>query len=245
MKRYTQFAILLASLIAIASGIYIATRPNPPSEEIKNVAIVDGLSEEFPNPEFVKEAIELFETEGFQVEIFNISSITVGFYENLPNGNYGIILLRVHTAPMDKGPGAALFTGERPPGKYSIEQFAGWVRIARTLTREERFYAVTPDFMIDKMEGEFEDTIIISMSCYGFIDDTLANIFSEKGASAFIGWTELATVNHIDNATLVLLEKILIDGYSIAEAVEYTVEKVGNDPIYESELKFSTGSISG
>lgn len=241
MKRRRQFLLLLVSLIALTSVIYITTRPESYPAKGKKAAIVDGLSEEFPNPEFLEEAVKFLEEADFQVEVFNSSSLTVAFYENLPSGHYGIILLRVHSAPMDRGPGAALFTSERPPGEYMTEQFIGWVRIARTLTQGDRFYAVTPQFMRDKMDGEFEDTMIISMSCYGCVDDTLAKIFIEKGASTFIGWTELVGANHMDKATLVLLEKLLIGGCSVADAVGYTMEEVGEDPTYGSELTFFQG----
>ena len=143
---------------------------------------------------------------------------------------------------MDGGkiPGVALFTSEPPSGGYIAELFLGWVRIARTLTGEDRYYAVTPDFWRDSAKGRFNDSIIILMSCFGFVDDTLGNIFIEKGASVFIGWNEKVTTEHMDRATLVLLETILNGKIPISEAVEYTMQKVGADPIYGSVLKFYT-----
>ena len=245
MKRRSLLVLLVVSLIVLTSVLYISTHRKPSSGTGREAVIVDGLSDEFPNPMLIRDVINLLEGEGYQVDVYNCSSVTVEFYGSLPSMGYELILLRIHSAPMDGGskPGAALFTYEPPPGKYMVEQLMGWVRIARTLTRGDRFYAVTPSFMREGMEGEFDHTVLFMMSCYGFVDDTLPKIFIEKGASAFVGWTERVTPEHMDRATLILLEKMLVEGFSMIDAVRYTMEEVGADPSYGGRLDVYTQNM--
>lgn len=131
--------ILLLSIMSVLLAvlmIYWWQRPGGSQGE-RLAAIVDGLSEEFPNQRFISEASRILREGGYKVDVFNVSSLTVAFYRSLPSKGYEIIVLRVHSVPMDEGknPGAALFTGEKGEGMYMLEQFMGWVRMARTLTR--------------------------------------------------------------------------------------------------------------
>jgi hypothetical protein len=230
--------LLLFAVVAVISvSLFIILR-NPGEKEILKAGIVDGLSEEFPNPQFVSEATQLLGEAGYQVEYLDSSQITVSFYENLPEKGYHLLILRVHSAPMDLGktPGAALFTTESQEGKYFAEQLLGWVRMGRTLTRGDRYYAVTPAFFREGMKGEFDETVIITMSCYGTVDDTLARAFTTRGASTFIGWSEKVTSQHMDEATAMLLEEHLNQRKPLEEAVESTKEKLGGDPAYGGQL---------
>lgn len=245
MIRRSRFIPIAVLLIAVVSILYLSVSHKQPIETERKAAIVDGLSEDFPRPKFIGEVVNLLKGGGYRVEVYNSSSLTVEFYEGLPSMGYELILMRVHSAPMDNGskPGAAMFTCERPPGRYMTEMFLGWVKIARTLTRGERFYAVTPAFIEESMEGDFDHTVIFLMSCYGFVDDTLAKIFIEKGASTFVGWTEKVAPDHMDKAALILLEKMMVEEFSIADAVRYTMEEVGADPTYGGKLEFYTENM--
>ncbi len=209
------------------------------SQGRRAAAIVDGLSDEFPNQRFISEASRILREGGYTVDVFNASSVTVAFYRSLPSRGYDLIILRVHSAPMDEGkiPGAALFTGESREGMYMIEQLLGWVRMARTLTRGERFYAVTPSFLEEALEGRFNDTTILLMSCYGLIDETLGRIITGMGAQAFVGWTDRVTPEHMDRAAIIILEKLVGEGSTIEAAVEHAAKALGPDPAYGGELR--------
>jgi len=214
MMRRSQIISIALSLIAICSALYLVSNRGHPIETEKRAAIIDGLSEEFPNPELIHSTSDVLRAKGYRVDIYNASAVTVGLYGELPSMGYNLMIIRVHCAPMDGGnrPGAALFTSEEEPGLYMTEQLLGWVRMARTLTRGDRYYSVTPAFLREGMKGEFDHTVIILMSCYGCIDDTLAETFIGKGASTFVGWTGRVTPEHMDGATSVLLERMLIEG---------------------------------
>jgi hypothetical protein len=213
---------------------------NPGEQDISidlEAAIIDGLSEEFPNPLFIEEASELLLNGGYSIDYYNSSQVSLDLYKTLPEKKYDLIILRIHSAPMDgNNPGAAFFTTENQQGLYFTEQLLGWVRRARTLTRGDRYYAVTPGFFIEGMKGSFNDTVILTMSCYGAIDDTLAQIFIGKGAKAYLGWDEKVTAAHMDEITLILLQQHIEDGKTLHDSVKYVMDEYGKDPFYDSQL---------
>jgi hypothetical protein len=219
-------------------GVYLFREPsNPPESKDLKAAIIDGLSEEFPNPEFVKDTTDILNSGGYRVDYYNSSKVTVDMYKNLPENGYNLIILRIHSAPMDgNSPGAAFFTSESQQGLYFTEQLLGWVRRAKTLTRGDRYYAVTPGFFVEAMKGNFNDTVLVTMSCYGAIDDTMANIFLAKGAEAYLGWDEKVTANHMDEITHILLREYIDNEKTLQESVSYVMEEHGSDPFYDSKL---------
>jgi hypothetical protein len=235
-RKRLAFFVILISIIFV--GAFVLRKPDNPPEPIDlKAAIIDGLSEEFPNPDFIADAAGILASGGYEVDYYNSSKVTVEMYKTLPEKGYDLIILRIHTAPMDgNNPGAAFFTTEDQQGLYFTEQFLGWVRRARTLTRGDRYYAVTPGFFVEGMKGSFNDTVILTMSCYGAIDDTLASIFIGRGAKAYLGWDEKVTANHMDEVTHVLLEEYVTKENSLQDAVANVMEEYGEDPFYNSRL---------
>ena len=235
-RKRLAFFVILISIIFV--GAFVLRKPdNQPEPIYLKAAIIDGLSEEFPNPDFIADATGILTSGGYEVDYYNSSKVTVEMYKTLPERGYDLIILRIHTAPMDgNNPGAAFFTTEDQQGLYFTEQFLGWVRRARTLTRGDRYYAVTPVFFVEGMKGSFNDTVILTMSCYGAIDDTLASIFIGRGAKAYIGWDEKVTANHMDEVTHILLEEYVTKENSLQDAVANVMEEYGEDPFYNSRL---------
>jgi hypothetical protein len=234
-RRRFAFIVILISILLI--GVFVLRKPNnPPKSKDLEAAIVDGLSGEFPNPDFIADATAILTSSGYNVDYYNSSQVTLELYKNLPETGYHLILLRIHCAPMDNSPGAAFFTSESEQGLYFTEQLLGWVRRAKTLTTEDRYYALTPVFFIEGMKGSFNDTLIVTMSCYGAIDETLASIFIERGAEAYLGWDEKVSAKHMDDMALGFLKNYLVEENSLEEAVNYVIEVYGQDPFYNSNL---------
>jgi hypothetical protein len=236
IRKY-QFVYIII-FILIIFGVYVFSRPD---KEIKTLelsaAIINGLSEEFPNPTFLEEANIILENGGYSVDYYNSSHVTYDLYRTLPEKNYDLIILRIHCAPMDgNNPGAAFFTSENQEGLFFTEQLLGWVRRAKTLTRGDRYYAVTPIFFIEGMKGNFNDTLVITMSCFGAVDDTLGEIFTDKGAKAFLGWDEKVTAQHMDEVIISLLEQLITEEEKMEDSVEYVINEHGVDPFYNSQL---------
>ncbi len=235
-----RLIIVSLAIIAVSAVVAYSFKPNKPDGHAgRTAAIIDGLSVEFPNPEFIKETSDILEGFGYSVDYYQSSNVTVSLYRKIPTQNYDLILFRVHSAPMDPGKstGVALFTSEKPPGGYLAEQMLGWVRVAKTLTGGDQYYAVTPSFLREAAEGEFDGTTIIIMSCFSTIDSTLASVFIEKGADMFVGWDEKVTSEHMDRYILEIFREMEASDISFTEAAEHVVEEIGSDPVYDSRLR--------
>jgi hypothetical protein len=52
-----------------------------------------------------------------------------------------------------------------------------------------------------------------------------------------VSWSRRVSASHTDAATQRLLEKLLVDGLPVGEAVAQTAAEVGPDPLYGAELR--------
>lgn len=215
----------------------------------KTAVIVDQLNLTAPNPAFATAATGLLEEAGYIVDYYSDDEVTVDFYRTLPTHGYDFIVLRVHSglysdtdsegAVEPENAFLALFTNE-PYDQYEYfeEQDAG--RIGKAFYREggEEIFAIGPDFVASSMEGQFDDTMIVMMGCDGLGTARTAQEFIDKGAKAFVSWSQPVSASHTDAATERLLEKLLIEGLSTADAVGQTAAELGPDPVYGAELRF-------
>ena len=210
-------------------------------------AIVNQLSLTQPNPDFVSSARSLLAEAGYLVDYFAGEQVTVDLYRSLPQRDYDMIILRVHagiTTEVDASSGerteteyVSLFTGEPyTPGKYPDEELNRLGR-ARYYEDADPLFGIGPDFVTDSMEGRFNDTLIVMMGCDGLRAQRTAQAFLDKGAQAFVSWTQPVSASHTDAATQRLLERLLIEGQPTSEAVRQTAAELGPDPAYDGELR--------
>ncbi len=227
--------------VAFSGGEGVPPRP-------RSAAIVDQLSLTQPNAIFIHAATELLERGGYAVDYFPGEQVTVDLYRNLPTMGYDLILLRVHsgltreidsdTGTMNNTEYVSLFSGEPySETKYRDEEAAGRVGKAFYYKGASPLFGITPDFVQYTMRGRFAGTLIVMMGCDGLRSQRTAQAFLEKGASAFVSWSRPVSPNHTDSATQRLLEKLLLDGLTVADAVSETAVEVGPDPFYGAELR--------
>ena len=238
-------AIALVSA-ALAAGLVLSgLTTNGPSGP--SAAIVDQLSLTQPGPDFVESATGLLEQAGYAVDYFPGEEVTVDFYRNLPTHDYDLIILRVHSAittERDAETGqktekeyVGLFTGEPyNPNKYPQEQIE---RLGKAEYYEGAppLFGIAPDFITYSMRGRFDETLIVMMGCDGLRSQETAQAFLDKGATAFVSWSRSVSASHTDAATQRLLEKLLIEGLPVRDAVAQTAAEVGPDPVYEAQLR--------
>jgi hypothetical protein len=246
--RLTLAGLVLVLLAGIGSAaLLLADRGGEESTGRKTAVIVDQLSLTQPNPDFVSSARNLLAEAGYLVDYFPGEQVTVGLYRSLPRRDYHTIILRVHagiTTEVDASSGerteteyVSLFTGEPyTPGKYPDEELN---RLGRARYHEDAdpLFGIGPDFVTDSMEGRFNDTLIVMMGCDGLRSQRTAQAFLDKGAQAFVSWSQPVSASHTDAATQRLLERLLIEGLPTSEAVARTAAEVGPDPTYEGELR--------
>ncbi|MCJ7511220.1 MAG: hypothetical protein MUP14_10115 [Dehalococcoidia bacterium] len=231
---------------ALAAGLVLSGLVDSDSGPRK-AAIVDQLDLTQPNPDFVASATSILEQAGYTVDYFPGEQVTVDLYRNLPTHDYDLIILRVHsgiseetdvtTGEKTKREYVALFSGEPyRQDKYPQEPI-GRLGKAEYYEGAPPLFGVGPDFITYSMRGSFDKTLIVLMGCDGLRSPRTGQAFLDKGASAFVGWSESVSASHSDAATLRLLEKLLVNGLPLADAVAQTAAEVGRDPSYGAELR--------
>lgn len=241
-----QYLALLALAGLMLPGL-MSCRPTTPeavSSSQPRAAIVDQLYLLSPNPAFIEKATSQLEAYGFSVDVWQGGQVTVDFYREMASYGYHLIILRAHGGIMlrvsEKGAAVQeetfLFTGETyQAGSHPIEQLSDRVQKALMTPDYPLVFAVTPGFIRKEFNGSFENTVVINMGCSsGYIDD-LARAFVEKGASAYLGWNATVTLNYVDEATLILLDKLVTDE-KVAEAAGQTMAIADRDPYYQARL---------
>jgi hypothetical protein len=208
-------------------------------------AIVDHLALTFPNPAFVQEATSTLEEAGYAVDYYPGEQVTVDFYRDLGTRGYDFIVLRVHAARLRRADGTAydevaLFTSEPyDQSRYVDEQKSKYViRTRYSFEDEQRYFGIMPEFIESRAKGTFEGATVILMGCDGLRSQATAKAFVERGAKAFIGWDREVSSERTDQATLLLLRRLLTDKLDLQDAVTATMDEVGPDPSYESQLRY-------
>lgn len=259
---YIGHAIIVAILVGIiaVSGFFLysmlyssseQTPINPTSQfnpdnlnsQLK-AAIVDHLSLTIPNQTFIQTATNILNQAGYTVDYYSGEQVTVEFYRNLPKNAYKLIILRVHSAAAAyqeeefiESP-VCLFTSEPySKTKHIYEQLTDQLVMASyTMPEPPYYFAITPKFVTSSVKGKFDNTVIFMMGCEGLHNAKMAEALIEKGAKVYISWNEMVSASHTDQATIHLLQNLLIDKKTIREAITETVKVVGPDPTYNSLL---------
>jgi len=212
------------------------------TQEVKfslKAAIVDQLGEEFPNPDFTEDGdvADILERAGFTVSYHRSETINVAFYKELAKHNYGIILLRSHSATREDKTIVDFFTCEEYNiGKYHFEQDNDWLTKGYYSWKQDEYYfAIAPKF-IENLGGSFPKSIVIAMGCYSMSETytEMAEAFMKKGAAAYIGWTGPVQPSHTDNETVRLLSKLLVENETLREAVD----SAKRDPLFRSRMEY-------
>jgi len=96
------------------------------------------------------------------------------------------------------------------------------------------YFAITPKFVEECMDGRFEDTVIILMSCNGLksMYGKTAEAFIQKGAGIFVSWDGWIDSSANDNAITLFLQCLIVQNSTIGEAVAQTPEY--DSPLYGS-----------
>jgi hypothetical protein len=246
--------LLLALLLFCAVILPAGCGQKPAVIPEFKAAIIDQLYLRQPNAEFVAQSKTLLESLGLKVDIWQGNDITVDFYRKLPSMGYRFILLRVHSGTlMQLGdnntavemPYTYLFTAEKySTTRYVSDQLADKVAYAIMEEDTPEVFAVNSQF-IKSANGTFDNTFILSMGCESYRHDDLQQAFIAKGASMYIGWSEIVTLDHVDKVTLALLQDYCSGNLTIQQGIESVTADLGVDPYFGSYLKFFPVSNGG
>jgi hypothetical protein len=210
--------VILVISIAFAVS-YLSPKPQPPNFSL-NAAIVDQLAQEIPNPTFVNDATTILESSGFKVTYYNETD--VNFFEKLAENDYGIIILRAHSAlRLPDNSTVDLFTSEPFNSSEYSEDWQNELLVEGFLNNSSQgYFAITSKF-IDSLQGTFPQSIVIAMGCNTLVPgkDQMAEAFINKGAKAYIGWNGYVGDSDTDSQTIQLLTNLFTYNETIYEAV--------------------------
>jgi hypothetical protein len=238
--------VLVLSILIVHAPL---SSPSPPYHPNPNTfyfkaAIVDQESLTYPNPSFVQNATTTLENGGFTVDYIKAADTTVDFYSNLPTDDYGIIILRVHSAVAQGSGWVYLTTGENYSiHKYVLQQLEAQLVMENLTANGQCVFGLGSNF---RMNGHFENTIIIMMGCNGLcvngsnVYAALAQMFIRYGAKAYVGWTGSVTGSGSDNAVLQLLQYLLVKRETLVDAITSTP----SDPVTNAYLMGYPSSAS-
>jgi len=239
--------ILTAVIVVSGFALYFVLNPSQTfiTGEPK-AAIVDqgSLSPTAgPNPYFIENVTNTLNQSGYAVDYYSGEKVTVDFYRNLPTHGYSIIILRVHSAPLirdgEEIPLINLFTSEPySTSSHFSEQLNDELVKAVYYEGSPEYFAIPPSFIKNRMQGTFNNATIIMMGCDGLKYPSTAQAFIEKGAKAYISWNGPVSATHTDQATMNLLQHLLIQNQTIKESINQTLNETGYDPTYFTQLKY-------
>jgi hypothetical protein len=246
MKHYLKiFAVVLALAAALISlsGCRGSDRENSAKEK---AAIIDQLYLLEPDPSFIDEATRMLESYGFTVDLWQGGKVTVDFYRKLPSMGYKLIVFRVHSGllmslekegarPLDT---TYLFTAENyTTTRYVKDQLTDKVSNAMMYEKYPLVFAVNSAF-IKSASGRFDSTVVLLLGCESYYYDDMPAAFIEKGASAYVGWSTVVSLDHVDKAALDLLGNLCTANLTLAEGIKRTMAGLGQDPSFGAYLKF-------
>ena len=224
----------------------IQFKPENPNPE-REAAIVDQLSFTYPNPAFIESAASILTRSGYTVDYFRGEKVTVDFYRYLPSYGYSLIIFRVHSSALAALEGkefmeapVTFFTSEDySQVKYRQEQVNGQLlKGSYSMPNPPYYFGITPKFVTASMKGEFQNTTVVMMGCEGLKNTKMAEAFIEKEAKVYVGWTRSISASYTDQATACLMQHLVAEKQSIEQAINSTIEDVGPDQMYSSQLTY-------
>jgi hypothetical protein len=219
----------------------ISTTPQKPK-----AGIIDQISVSENDTGFDAKASEILTAAGYDVQVWKGADVTVDFFRQMPQLGYKVIVLRVHSgllvsikdSKITESNTTYLFTGEIYSTKKHIsEQLTNKVSYALMTDNFPMVFAINSQFITDNMNGNFNKAAVIAMGCETFRLDDLANAFIKKGASLFVGWSSVVSLDYVDDTTLDFLTNLCDKDMTITASMNSTMERAGADPYFGTFLK--------
>jgi hypothetical protein len=241
------FAWLLIAL-GIAGGVvfvrfYLVGPPSPDNIGGLRAVIVDQLSSLQENDAFVANVTEELEEYGFEVDLYQGRNVTVDLYRQLAIHGYRLIIFRAHSGLLAENEvtqdRTVLFTNEDYRWfRYYDEQMDDRLVMAQVSESYPTVFGIPPKFILESMEGTFDNSVVIMMGCSGLFMRDLAAAFVGKGASVYVAWNGSVELYYVDEATPYLVRQLFSGNMTVREAVDSTMDVIGPDPEHKAGLEY-------
>lgn len=242
-KRMYKYVVVAFAVLVVSVLVFMLVFPQPaqpyhpdPNTFYFKAAIVDEESLTYPNPDFVQNVTTTLQNGGFTVDYIEGTDVTVDFYKNLPTHNYGIVILRAHAGVLSGTSWVSLCTSENySTQKYVWEQLNDELIGGKLTSTGEDVFSLGPNF---KMNGHFENTLIIMMGCDGLfanksvVSTGFAQMLIRNGAKAYLGWSGGVTASCSDNAVQQLLQNLIVKRWTLGAALSVAP----SDPVTQAIL---------
>lgn len=224
----SQLAPVIPGISCVAAPVKTATAPGQ-----RSIALIDQLSNTYPNPGFVENVSATASKAGFGFAYYPAGVGTMNFFVNLPGQGFSMIILRTHGTGLNATDPSTIVTSESySDSQHVADQLTG--RVTSADVNGTRYFALDPSFVSEDMCGRFSGTLILAMFCGGY-QPPLADAFIKKGASAYVGWNNGVYISRTDLA-FKLLVKQLVDGSPVNQSIQDVMSVLGPDPIYTAQL---------
>jgi hypothetical protein len=235
-KQLAVFSLVCVVAIAAGSTILLFLQQSPNNHFSLKAAIVDQLGGELPNPTFRENVKAVLEEYGFSVSYYDEPDVE--FFKGLARNNYGIIVLRVHSALRNDNSTVDFFTSEPFNIQRHVQERYEELVVEAVLNytgTEKHYFAITPKF-VEKLEGNFPKSIVIAMGCWSLKEGLkqMAEAFIKREAKAYVGWSDLVDISHVDNETTKLIRRLLVENKTLEQAVN----EASRDPFFFSKQRY-------
>lgn len=233
-KQMAVFSLVCVVAIAAVSTVLLFLQQSPSNHFSLKAAIVDQLSGELPNPTFVENVTAVLKEYGFSVDYTDKPDVE--FFKGLARSNYGIIVLRGHSALRQPYNSTVdFFTSEPFNIQRHVQEISEELVVEAVLNytgTEKHYFAITPKF-VEKLEGNFPKSIVIAMECWSLKEGLkqMAEAFIKREAKAYVGWSDWVDISHVDNETTKLIRRLLVENKTLEQAVN----EASPDPFFFSK----------
>jgi hypothetical protein len=208
---------------------FYSTSANQPIQP--KAAIIDELGSSklnstirYENQTFIEAATELLSKRFSAIDYYS-DNATIEQYRQLATANYKLIVWRAHSALNEEPKYIAVSSTERyTQGKYDQyldSEELTLCNITGEADLHTMYFGITPKFIREVMNGRFEDTVIVLMSCNGLRSGyyETARAFEEKGAKVLISWNEWVSTFDNDEGASRLLEHLINENDTVSAAI--------------------------
>jgi hypothetical protein len=242
-NQLLAFSLICTAAIVVGSTILLFQQQPHNDHFSLKAAIVDQLSVELPNPTFVGNVTAVLKEYGFSVSYYDKPDVE--FFKGLARNNYGIIVLRVHSAMRDDNSTVDFFTSEPFNDQNHVQERDQGLVVKGTLDylgTKKDYFAITHKF-IEKLEGNFPKSIVVAMGCWSLRRglEQMADAFIKKEAKAYVGWTGMVEISSVDNETAKLARRLLVEN----KTIEQVVNETSPDPYFGSTQRYYPASAGG
>ena len=236
-KKRLMYVSVAALIVLVPTVYFYFTTLNQISQP--RAAMIDQLgsaklaqSIRFENRSFAATTLAFLQSRFPLVDYYS-DNATVEQYKELGSRNYKLIVWRAHSALDQESKYVAISTTER----YGSQNYDDYLdndqltlcNVTGDSDLNKMYLGITPKFVKEVINGRFENTAIILLSCNGLRNGyySTAQAFEEKGARVFVSWNEWVDFDINDHAGSLLLQYLFSNNDTLSTAI-------GKIPVYSS-----------